>query len=78
MELRQKYYEELGQLERLGEKNTKYLYRNTKGLRHIHTYTNISNEKNMNQRILTVQLPATIEIHKIVYGIKIGIQAPSR
>ena len=76
--MKEKYYGELGQLERLGEKHSKYLYRNTKGLRHTHTYVNVSNDKIKTQKVIILELPVLLEAMKIVYGIRIGIQTANK
>jgi len=50
----------------------KFNIKNTEGIKIIRTLTNISNEKKNNEKYFVVELPAKIELHKIVYGIRIG------
>jgi hypothetical protein len=56
----------------------KFNLKNTEGIRNIRIVTNVSTEKKNMEKYFILELPAKIEIQKIVYGVRIGIVMPNK
>lgn len=56
----------------------RFSLKNTEGIKNVRFLTNVSNEKKNMEKYFILQLPAKLELQKIVYGIRIGLVMPNK
>lgn len=52
--------------------------KNTEGIKITRTLTNVTQDKKNHEKYFVLELPAKVELHKIVYGVRIGVVMPTK